>query len=97
MQVLHVAGRVQRVPRPHARLRLARLEHEQQRVEAGDDLGARQAEEGGRGGGRGVQEVVELVGVGLYQLVCVSDEGERGGRRHTLTSYSSCSPLHQTA
>ena len=95
-QVLDVARRVQRVPRPHARLALARFEHEQQRVEPGDDLPEGHAEQRGGGLGALAEEVVELVGVRLKQRLLVSLFLSRDRGKHTFKSYSSCSLVHHT-
>jgi hypothetical protein len=65
VQVLHIARGVQGVPGADTGLALARLEHKEQRVEAGNDLVKGDAEEGGRGVGVGVEEVVDLIGVRL--------------------------------
>lgn len=70
LEVLHVPFRMQRLPRTGACLALARLEHEKQGVQPGNDLRYRQAQKGytlslqmRRGGG--TKKVVELVRIRL--------------------------------
>lgn len=66
-EVAHVAVRVQGSPGADARLRLAGLEHEEERVQARHGLFQGDAQERGRGEGSlvWVEDVVELAGVGL--------------------------------
>jgi hypothetical protein len=74
------------VPRPHARLALARLEHEQQRVEPGDDLPEGHAQQRGGGLGALAEEVVELVGVRLDKESSVSLGPKKGGWEGNIPS-----------
>lgn len=66
LQILNTSLGMQSPPWLRARLRLARLEHEEERVQTGDGLGEGDAQEGL---GRllvCVQEIAQLVGVGLF-------------------------------
>jgi len=69
-EIPHIARRMESLPWPDARLPLAGLEDEEQRVETGYYLCEWDAEKGFWGRLVGVKEVVQLLGVGLS--VCQS-------------------------
>lgn len=70
VEVLNVTLRVKSLPRLDAGATLASLEDEEQRIETGDDLLEGDAQKVGGRAGVLVEEVVDLVRVGLR---CVSD------------------------